>query len=137
MTEEMVAGIGPAENIPGTSPVCGECYYLKLYGDTYQLCIAGNYVVEDIGSVNDVELGKMLEAYDRKVKELETLIASAKRQQALMRNRLKLTRVGPKGVKAPKAEAKPDLEELAKQLLEKGLSVDEILAKLQGDLEGK
>ncbi len=121
--------------------LCGECYYLRLYGETYQLQIAGNYVVESIDKVEDAELAQLLSFYERKVNELETLIASARRQSSLLKNRLKLTRTpsaqgtltGAPSKRSAKASEEPvDLASLAKQIAASGLDINDLLAKLQG-----
>lgn len=124
---------------PADTPRCGECHYLKLYGDTYQLQIAGNYVVESIDSVADTELSQMLELYERKVRDLEVAIASARRQTGLLKNRLRLGRAPSATPKAPRAASKPkepaqpvDIDALAAKLNASGIDLATLLAQLQG-----
>lgn len=76
-----------AHGIPEQSR-CQSCDDLEPYGDTYRFRLASGQVVQDVSLIEDGELRRLLEMYSGKVRELETLVESAKRQQNILRKRL-------------------------------------------------
>lgn len=127
----------------GATPRCQECFGVSLapIGDTYQFTLPSGQVIEDISTIEDRDLHQLLDMYSMKVKELETLLISAKAQQRVLQRRLKLIPgevgkvlaaapgVKSKIAKVPKPLGKDDLAALADLLFQSGKAKD-IIEKL-------
>lgn len=118
---------------------CQDCFELQPIGDTYRFRLKDGRVVENIASIDDIELCRLLEVYNGKIKELETLIISAKRQKSAIERQLKITKGGgvtvranipskPQAAKPVKADYK-SLERLADMLAKNPLLAKSLLEK--------
>ncbi|KKK94156.1 hypothetical protein LCGC14_2685670 [marine sediment metagenome] len=100
---------------------CEECSNLEQIGDTYRFRLSDGRVIEDVSTIGDDELSRMLEMYARKVKELETLIVGARHQSTVLRRQLKLSLGGPElgkvSVNLGKTKDKPPPKSLGKDAL--------------------
>ena len=118
---------------------CEECSNLEAIGDTYRFRLLDGRVVEDVSLIEDHELKRLLQMYSRKVKELETLISSARKQSNVLRKQLRLVPVGEDsgrvGAVKPQSTISAVDKTLAKML--KDGDAAEMLKRLKANTEEK
>lgn len=110
----------------GTLTLCEACDSLQPFGDTYRFCLKDGTFVEDVSTIPDDEVVRLLEAYGNRVHKLEELIRYARAGTAKLSQRLKPSVSGENTklvihtTKAKPSKAKLSLEALADLLFKSG-----------------
>ena len=116
---------------------CEECSNLEEIGDTYRFRLLDGRVVEDVSLIDDHELKRLLEMYARKVKELELLIDSARKQSNVLRKQLRLVPIGEDTGRVGAVKIQTTISAVDKTLAKmlKGGDAAEMLKRLQAKIE--